>query len=450
VDSWIIQPDYNVSVLAANLKRYGVQAVEIHLGNYGCEHEVAELLRQLDVPALIFAPYDGPPNADGTRDTDGWCGVMPMTKLVSDYGGVFDAMPHSMPGSELEIAKFGQFARIARGVRAVRDVRIGQIGGDQPTFEAIKSPPEVLSIRFGVEVVHLDASTFFKRIQKLEETEDAMLAAEVEAMVARGVDVSEVPPQNMKRVMAALVAELELCLEHNLAGITHNCWPACMEEHQLMLCMVGGELLRNGVPYACETDRGGLLSQMILQALNPDGLPPMFADITIAIWDVVNERWIILVWHCGPAASSICLNCKACQGWIIPTAEPAYAFLDGLVEAKGTATLARFCNWTGSSGIGFELAAFEAPIVPGPKTKGTHFWVAPNDFPGLEEQLLLGDYAKPWLGKSTVHHFGVGFGEYAHLLQGVARYLGVPSKILRPGEEEVRNRRLCRGLSFLV
>lgn len=455
IDGGVISPGTDVLRLAADLKLKGADALEVGFGNYGCEHEIAVLAQELGLPVLLFAPYDGYPNTDGTRETDAWCGFQPASKLVADYGVYhYDYVGQSQPGSQKEIAKFRDFVAAARAVRNMsRGVRIGQIGGDQPTFEAIECSPAVLGTRFGVEVVPIDQVELFGRVVSLlQDPDQPMLEAECQAMQVRGIDLSQIPPEAARRIAAAIIAELELCLRYDLDGLTHNCWPACMENYQLMLCMVGGELLRHGVPVACETDRGGLLSMMMLQALDPCGKPPMFADITITV--ILDDGKIIgiLVWHCGPFPSVNCTRCVARQGWIIPTSRPAYAFLDGVGNfEKGTPmTLARLCNRNSAAGVSFSLAAFEALVVNGPMTLGTHFYVGVDDatFDELEEALVLGVDGK-W--KTTVHHFAVAAGEKAHLVDTVSRFLGLgEADIFLPGADEIAKRRRGTGLARLV
>ncbi len=450
IDGGVIAPGMNMFELAARLKTVATDAVEIGFGNYGCEQEVATLCRELGVPVLLAAPYDGPPNADGTRETDAWCGFMPASKLLADYGVYYyDFVGQSVPGSPREMAKFGDFVATARAVRSMSRVRIGQVGGNQPTFPAIGVSPEVLGSRFDVEVVPIDLGELFDRIEGLMAVQ-SLLDAEVEGMRARGINTDAVPPENLHRIAAAVIAELELAIKYNLDGLTHNCWPYCMERHQLMFCMVGGELLRLGLPCACETDKGGLLTLMGLQALDPCGSPPMFADITIT---VIDEGGVaILVWHCGPFPSTNCRDCAACQGWIIPTSQPAYAYLDGVGKfPEGTPmTLTRFGNRNGAGGIAFSMAAFEAPVVAGPKTLGTHFYVGVSDetFDQLEEALVLGVNGQ-W--KTTVHHFGVAEGAKAHLVDMTSRFLGLGgADIFLPAESEIARRRRGTGLSRLL
>ena len=455
IDGGVISPGTDVRRLVAELKLKGADALEVGFGNYGCEHEVAVLSKELGLPVLLFAPYDGYPNTDGTRETDAWCGFQPASKLVADYGVYhYDYVGQSQPGSPKEMVKFRDFVAAARAVRSMSNgVRLGQIGGDQPTFEAIECSPAVLGTRFGVEVIPIDQVELFGRVVSLlQDSDQSMLEAECQAMQVRGIDLRQIPPVAAKRIAAAIIAELELCQKYNLDGLTHNCWPACMENYQLMLCMVGGELLRLGVPVACETDKGGLLSMMMLQALDPCGKPPMFADITITVLLEDGKIIGILVWHCGPFSSTNCRDCVAKKGWIIPTSRPAYAFLDGVGDFPlGTPmTLARLCNRNSEDGVSFSLAAFEAPVVNGPKTLGTHFYVGVDDatFDELEEALVMGVNGQ-W--KTTVHHFAVAAGERAHLVDMVSRFLGLgEADIFLPGAAEIAKRRRGTWLARLV
>lgn len=452
IDGGVIAPGMNMYELATRLKMAGVDAVEIGFGNYGCEREATRLAGELGVPVLLFAPYDGPPNADGTRETDSWCGFMPASKLMADAGVYFyDFVGQSVPGSPKELAKFADFVAASRAVRSMSRVKIGQIGGDQPTFPAIGCSPEVLASRFDVEVLPIDAGELFDRITALEAHAEGLLDEEVNSMGERGINLEAVPRENLRRIAAAVIAELELAMKYNLDGLTHNCWPYCMERHQLMFCMVGGELLRLGLPCACETDKGGLLTLMGLQALDPCGAPPMFADITVTVF-LEDGRIAILVWHCGPFPSTNCRDCAACQGWIIPTSQPAYAFLDGVGDfALGSPmTLARLTNRNSAAGVGFGMAAFEAPIVEGPKTLGTHFYVGVSDeeFDRLEEALVLGVNGRY---KETVHHFGVAAGAKTHQLDMVSRFLGLgEADVFLPEASEIARRRRGTGLARVL
>ena len=441
--SIMISPETTIDeiiVIAAKAKAQGAACVEILLGNYGCEDQIARLIAELNLPASVYAPCDGPPEGDGKRLTDGWCGIMPVTKLLSDKGLRYIVPPHCEMGSPQDIAATNDFFSAARAIKAIRDSRIGQIGNHADTFTAIRCDVGALDAQFGIDVVSIEMTTLRNLILNLEDEEFEMLAAEIEEMQAR-FDMSAIPPAAITRIAAAKIALLKMAVEMKLDGITTRCWAEIMEDMGLMMCIPNGELLRLGIPISCETDLGGLLSLMMGQAFHLDGDPMAFADITIAIFDENSRTWKILVWHCGPFPCTLCGKCNAKQGYIIPTIEPAFAYLDGVVQ-RDYATLMRLCN----SGGQFSLAALEAPIVEGPKTEGTHFWIEPDDFQMLHRRLTMGD-GLVTQGKATVHHFGVSFAKDAVLIALVGQFLNIPVTILEPEEGEIMDRMLYAELN---
>jgi L-fucose isomerase-like protein len=461
----VLYPGSDVRAYARNMGADGkIDAAIVVLGNYGCEKEVEALLAALRVPALIAAPYDGPPDSTtGRRLYDAFCGVQPMSKLIADRGHPYLVAPYATLESYAMHEAIDRFVRVARAVRNVTNETLLCIGTPCATFDAIKVSELALASQFGTTVEWVELHTYFGMIERLLAGEQAMLDAEVAATGER-VDTSRVPPEALRRIAAAKIAMLQLMVEKKADGITHRCWPEVVQGH-LMHCMVSGEILDLGEGVACETDLPGLKSVLMLKGFGLER-PPIFADITIALPVVEEGRiagpgdaihgWIILIWHCGPFPPSICKNCCGDRGWIVPTGddEPAWAILDGVINAPGeTVTLARLGAY-GPNGDGFSFNALEMPLVEGPKTIGTHGYgyIAGGNgaFQKLFQRLTVGD--RDWGASDTVHHFGgliapEGVGD---LVMDVARLVKRPFRTLGPDDEELLARRRCSGFHPLT
>jgi L-fucose isomerase-like protein len=245
------------------------------------------------------------------------------------------------------------------------------------------------------------------------------------------IDYSEVEkdfPDTASLTALALGYVLEILVAKESNAVSINCWASIQENLRFMVCGVNALLFELGIMAPCETDWGGALANAVLQgvALGMENPVGCFMDLT----RFDEETGKSLFWHCGEGAPClVCGECKAKQGWIIPTTRGCAGLLNGKVGNVGDKVTFLQLR-SGINGYP-RFIAFNGAIVDGDDTIGTHFYVQVSDpeaFEGWMAQVLPLQHHSIMLGANLLPAIckisewtGIVLDEYDELTKRVTK-----------------------------
>jgi len=295
-----------------DVKKAGVNALVVYLGNFGPETSETLLAKYFDGPVMFAAAAES--DEDGLIDGrgDAYCGMLNCSYNLG-LRGVKAFIPESPVGSPKEIAKLMEgFVPFARAVIGLGKLKIISFGPRPQDFLACNAPIKQL-YDIGVEIEEnseLDLLLAFNA-----HADDSRITAVVEDMVK---ELKE--PGKMADILPKL-AQYELTLidwaeqhkgSRDFVAFANKCWPAFQPSFGFVPCYVNSRLASRGMPVSCEVDIYGALSEYIGACVTGEGVTLL--DINNTVPDGMYEREIkgrfdyaqnetFMGFHCGNTPS---------------------------------------------------------------------------------------------------------------------------------------------------
>lgn len=412
------------------VKKAGVNALVVFLGNFGPETAETLIAEWFDGPIMYVAAAEGDGDLYDGRG-DAYCGMLNCSYNLN-LRQKTAYIPEYPVGTAVELAeKIAEFVPIARSILGLKALKIITFGPRPDDFLACNSPIKAL-YDLGVAVEEnseLDLLVAYKQHQG-----DPRIP-EVAAEMAR-----ELGSDNPYAGVLPRLAQYELTLldwaeEHKgtreYVAFANKCWPAFQTEFGFVPCYVNSRFTGRGMPISCEVDVYGVLSEYIgvcvsgkevtLLDINNSVPVSMYERAIKGKYDVrLNETF--MGFHCGNTCSSLLKNPHMGYQLIMKRSlEPDLAEPDitrGTIEGDikaGDITFFRLQSTAGS-----DLQAYIA--------EGQVLDVATESFGSI------GVFAVPemdrfyryvLIAKSYPHHGAVAFGHYGKALFEVFKYLGI-------------------------
>jgi len=403
----------HVGPVVEHLKHEDVDAVFMPHCNFGTEHAVGLIGRDLDVPVLLWGPRDEAPLHDGTRLRDTLCGLFASTKVLNKLRVPFSYIENCRVEEPALRQGVGRFLGAVNAANALRSgLRIGHIGQRIDFFwTTIVNESELLD-RFRIEVLPLDMVAFIRAVKARVKNGRSEYGKQVKALRAEceveGLDEDE-PLMNILAVRDQTLALVE---EHGLDGVAVQDFMSLVDELGAY-CFHADGMIAETCPVGYESDVLGTVSNILLERAALGNGPAFLADLTTRHPDNDNA---VLVWHCGapPSMRDPTERVRLGQHWILPSP------LSGMPHFKlkdGPLTVARFDGERGE----YKLAVGEGHTTDGPKTLNNYLWMETANWPDWERKLMEGPF---------MHHAGMVYGHYADALGEACKYV--------PGLEPVR------------
>jgi len=374
--------------------------------NFGTEHAVGLIGRNICVPVLLWGPRDEAPLPDGTRLRDTLCGLFASSKILFKLGVQLTYIENCRINELAFEAGVKNFVRVMSVVKSFRGMRIGQIGSRIDFFwSTIINESELLE-RFGIEILPIDIIEVIKNTKRRAEKNFNRYMKELREL-SRAVKI--VGYRNNLSVINnfALRDEmLELANRYNLSAFAFQSFMSVCDELGTMVELAHAQVSEAGYPVATETDIHGAISQVLLQSASVNTQPAFLADFTIRHPNNDNG---VLLWHCNFPLALAKKRTNAALGphWILPGIAPGSCHW---LLRNGDITLTRFDGDRGE----YCLAFGSGKTIPGPRTQNTYVWIEVDDWRTWERQLIEGPF---------IHHVGAIYGQYAPILSEAAKYL---------------------------
>jgi L-fucose isomerase-like protein len=419
VKDGLVRDAADVPKVVEHFRQQQIDAVFMPHCNFGTEHAVGLIGRELDVPVLVWGPRDDAPLPDGTRLRDTLCGLFASTKVLHKLGVPFSYIENCGMDDEAFRTGIDTFLRAANVAAALRrGIRIGLVGQRIDFFWTTIVNESDLLEKFRVEVLPLDMVEFIESV-KARVAADATgytrrLAELRERVVIEDFDSDE-PMMNVLAVGDELLALRE---EHGIDSF------ACQTFMSIINALgaytsFANSLAGDTVPIALESDIHGAVTNVLLSRATLGVEPPYSTEFTGRHPD--NDD-AVLLWHAG-APLSMCHpdeTPRIGRHWILPSplsGMPHFRLKDGPI------TVARFDGDHGE----YRLAVGEGESTDGPKTLNNYVWMQVDDWPRWERLLMTGPF---------IHHCGMVYGHVGAALVEACRFVpGLSPVRLNSGEE---------------
>ena len=253
-----------------DLKKNGVNALVVYLGNFGPETAETLLAKNFGLPVMFAAAAEefGDNLIDGRGDA--YCGMLNASYNLG-LRNVKAYIPEYPVGTPDEVAEMiKDFIPVARTVLALNNLKIITFGPRPQDFLACNAPIARL-YDLGVEIEENSELDLFASFNEHagDERIDGVVA-EMEAELGEGNKMAGILPK---------LAQLEVTLldwaeahkgSREYVAFANKCWPAFQTQFGCVPCYVNSRLNAKGIPTACEVDIYGALSEFIGQCVSDD------------------------------------------------------------------------------------------------------------------------------------------------------------------------------------
>ena len=429
----MVENEKDASKALDDIKKNGIDALVIYLGNFGPEGPETMLAQKFGAPVMFCAAAEEN-DTDSLNDNrgDAFCGMLNASYNLGlrNVKAYIPAYPVGYPEEvALMIVRFETIARILIGIR---NLKIFSFGPRPYNFLACNAPIKPL-FDLGVEIQENSELDLYEAYVKHEN--DKRIPSVIESMN------KELCGRNNHPTVMQRLAQFELTLldwkDNNLeaseyAAFADKCWPAFQTMFKFVPCYVNSRMAAMGYTVACETDIYGALSEYILY-LASESIPTLL-DINNTVPRAMYEKHvrskypytnedIFMGFHCGNTSScNLNAGCgtldyqKIMKRLIEPDKEPdvSRGTLDGVLK-PGNMTLFRL-----QSTADAKLRSYIA--------RGEILDVDPNSF-GSIGVIAIPEMARFYrhvlIEKQFPHHAGVSFDDVSSILFDTMRMLNV-------------------------
>lgn len=415
-----------------DLKKAGVNALVVYLGNFGPETAETLLAKKFGLPVMFAAAAEefGDNLVDGRGDA--FCGMLNASYNLG-LRNVKAYIPEYPVGNPYEVADMiADFIPVARTVLGLASLKVITFGPRPQDFLACNAPIARL-YDLGVEIEENSELDLFAAFN--EHAGDARIACVVKEME------SELGAGNKMPGILPKLAQFEITLldwadahkgSREYVVFANKCWPAFQTQFGFVPCYVNSRLTAKGIPCACEVDIYGAVSEFIGQCVSDDVVTLLDINNTVPA-DLYNDEIkgrfdysltdTFMGFHCGNTAAEK-LSSKEMKYQLImhrglePDKEPDIT--RGTLEGDIAPSEITFFRLQSNADAELKAYVAEGEILP----------VATRSFGGIGIFAIkeMGRFYRHVLIEGRFpHHGAVTFAHNGKALFNVFRYLGVQS-----------------------
>ena len=415
-----------------DLKKAGVNALVVYLGNFGPETAETLLAKKFGLPVMFAAAAEefGDNLVDGRGDA--FCGMLNASYNLG-LRNVKAYIPEYPVGNPYEVADMiADFIPVARTVLGLASLKVITFGPRPQDFLACNAPIARL-YDLGVEIEENSELDLFAAFN--EHAGDARIDGVVKEME------SELGAGNKMPGILPKLAQFEITLldwaeahkgSREYVVFANKCWPAFQTQFGFVPCYVNSRLTAKGIPCACEVDIYGAVSEFIGQCVSDDVVTLLDINNTVPA-DLYNDEIkgrfdysltdTFMGFHCGNTAAEK-LSSKEMKYQLImhrglePDKEPDIT--RGTLEGDIAPSEITFFRLQSNADAELKAYVAEGEILP----------VATRSFGGIGIFAIkeMGRFYRHVLIEGRFpHHGAVTFAHNGKALFNVFRYLGVQS-----------------------
>ena len=282
-----VETELDAEKAVADVKKKGVNALVVYLGNFGPETPDTIIADLWDGPIMYVAAAEGDGDLFDGRG-DAYCGMLNCSYNLS-LRHKTAYIPEYPVGNAKEVAdKIREFLPVACAVIGLKGLKIIAFGPRPDDFLACNAPIKAL-YDLGVAVEEnseLDLLAAFNKHKDDPRIPDKL------------ADMSkELGAKNPYAGILPKLAQYELTLEdwakdhigtRKYIAFANKCWPAFQTEFGFVPCYVNSRFTGKGIPISCEVDIYGALSEYIGTCVS--GSPVTLLDINNTVPASIYEK----------------------------------------------------------------------------------------------------------------------------------------------------------------
>lgn len=327
----------NAEALEEIVKEFKTASVDVMVLVYGAftgDDAAAYLTEMLEVPIILWAPYEVPFEKNERLYANALCAMTMNAASLRRLGAKY----HTVYGSKEDkraADKVKALVMAYHTVKAMRHTNLGLLGYRPTAFYNCAFDEGLIRRTFGVKIEETDLKVVFDKMEALGKED---YEADMKKMEA-AYNMDTLPDGHLENHSKLYLALKEVMKAQNYDFGVIKCWPEMGSLHTTP-CAVLGRLADDGVNIGCEGDVDAELAQIAEHYLT--GLPTFITDMI----NIDEEKNVMTFWHCGNAAPSLANPDYELLLRNHPLAGQGTAFWGAL--KPGQVTIARFCNIDGS------------------------------------------------------------------------------------------------------
>jgi len=302
-----------------------------------------------------------------------------------------------LPTEEEVIEEVHRYCFISSSLRRLRSSKIGLIGYASMGMYTAMFDQVSIRRKFGLDVLHIDSSTIFQEIAKVEDSR----ALEICGLWRNKYFIEEDVDESDLLIAAKIYLALKkLIEEHDLDAISVKCQYEFSKELGFVPCVPLSILAEEGVVCSCEGDIPLTITMMLLHYLTDQ--PIFYGDIV----DIREDR--VYLSSCGFAPLSLASSFTMGIG---KHKEFFEGLRSGIVLKRGKVTLAR---------IGYSRGEYEMHVALGEVIDTD---LRQGLFPAAEIE-LHGDI-KLFIEEIKSQHYALAYGDLREYLREICNLLEI-------------------------
>jgi len=414
----------------SEIRKAGVNALVVFLGNFGPEGPETLLAQEFDGPTMFVAAAEEDEGVLSSDRGDAYCGMLNASYNIG-LRGLKVYIPEYPVGTPGEVsAMIAEFIPIARALLALRKLKIFSFGPRPFDFLACNAPIAPL-FKLGVNIQeNSELDLYDAYLKHKDDPRIEAVAKEMAAELGAGNKMPGVLPR---------LAQYELTLldwaEQNKGAaeyyiFANKCWPAFESFFGFVPCYVNSRLTARGIPVACEVDIYGALSEYIGACVTESSVTLLDINNTVPA-DMYKahiqgkhdytDKEVFMGFHCGNTPIDR-LNCGEMKYQLImkrslePNSEPdiTRGTLEGSIKA-GDITFYRLQGNAEGKLVSYIAQGEVLPVDP-KSFGGIGVFAIPEMNRFYRHVLIAGRYP---------HHGAVAFGHVGKPLFSILKLLGV-------------------------
>lgn len=390
----------NVAKITREFKSQDADVIVMVYGAFTGDDVASYLTEMLNIPILLWAPYEIPFEKDNRLFSNALCAMTMNAAAIRKFGAAY----HTVYGSKEDERAADKVKNLLLAYQVVKQLKHTNLGllGYRPTAFYNCSFDEALIRRtFGVKIEETDLKVVFDKMDNLPKE---AFEADMKQM-SESYDTTQLPLGHLENHSKLYLALKEVMREQNYDFGTLKCWPEMGNLHTTP-CAVLGRLADEGVNIGCEGDVDAELAQIVEYYLT--GSPSFITDLI----NVDEEKNTVTFWHCGNAAPSLCNPNYEIQIRNHPLAGQGTAFYGALKPGKVTA--ARFCNIDGT----YKLFLLHGEAVDMDRyTKGV--------MANVKVKVPVREMLDRIIAEGVPHHYSIVWEDVAEAMKEICRLLQI-------------------------
>jgi L-arabinose isomerase len=420
--------------LLPKLKAADLDLVFCHMLTYATSASFGAIVRDLDIPIVLVAlqPLKALDYSKASTYVqlcnDDFCAVPEFTGVAIRMGKkpppVILGTLEDDPEAEKEIS---QWCNIAKVLHDLKRARIGHFGHPIEHMLDMQTDHTAITAAFGCHIVQTEADELLRLEQTVTEEEIEGKKTEIlnlfDTPDPKSDPITEKLTENDLQVAARVAVALDKFIDtYNLDGLAYyyeGQEDSPMRELVTNLIVGNSLLTAAGFPMCGESDLKTCIAMLIMDRLDIGGSFAEFHPIDF------NEGFV-LVGHDGPHHINIAEGKPVLRSLSKYHGKPGTGAGVEFKIKEGPITILSI-GLTANGRFKFILAEGESLHGPIPPTGNTNTrgFFKPD----------VRSFLKKWVAEGPTHHFALGVGYHARVIQQIAEILNLESVIVTPEDK---------------